>query len=76
MEQTDDEPEESEDTDKLEGRPVSIAVHAGSKQDGSGEKEFHLQVEKEPLNEGGQDDELVQSTTAVKVSADSSQAKV
>ena len=74
MEQSVDEAEESED--KPEGRPVSIAVHAEPKQGGSGEQEFHLQIDKEPLDEGRKDNELVESTTAVKVSADSSQVKV
>ena len=79
MEQSEDEVEESED--KPEGRPVSIAVHAEPKQDGSGEQEFHLQLDKEPTdttNDDGKDDELVQSSTTVRVgpAADSSQAKV
>ena len=76
MEQSVDEVEDSEDTPG--GRPVSIAVHAEPKQDESGEQEFHLQLDKEPLDEDGKDDELVQSSTAVRVSAvgDSSQVKV
>lgn len=60
---------------------MSIAVHAESKEDGSGAKEFHLQVNKEspPTASGGStgDDELVQSSTTLQVNTeDSAQAKV
>ena len=54
-------------------RPVSIAVHAESKDDGSG-KEFHLQVDRESLPTAN--DELVQSSTVVQVEGSSQPTKV
>lgn len=70
LEQSEDEGVTEEPTDG-KPRPVSIAVHAESKEDGSG-KEFHLQVDRESLATAS--DELVESTTVVQVnSQDSSQ---
>ena len=64
MEQSDDE------IDEPEPQPVSIAVHAETK-DGSGAKEFHLQVNEESLPAGSDHDKgVIQSSTTLEVSTD------
>ena len=72
VEQTDDEDDEPD----VIGRPVSIALHAESKKDGSGQ-EFHLQLETDTTaGDVDSKEDFVQSSTTVTVNVDTSQAKV
>ena len=69
LEQSEDEEAQAEEPADGKPRPVSIAVHTESREDGSG-KEFHLQVDKESLPTAS--DELVESTTVVQVNSQDS----
>lgn len=64
MEQT--EPDDDTDEKEVAGRPVSIAVH---KQDGSDGQEFHLQVDRESLQDKD-DNDIVRSSTTLQVNTD------